>query len=339
MREKDVHRTKPNGPRNAETGMRGSGFVRRATHVLASAPAFVLAAANAGKADGILTPSGPVANAMTTHFWQVTWISMIVVLPVLIGVPLIAWWYRYGNNKARYTPHWDFDHALEWAMWIVPAIIVFVLSILLWQGTHTLDPYKPLASKKAPLQVEVVGLDWKWLFIYPEYHIATVGMMAFPQDRPVQMKLTTDTVMQSFLISALGGQIYAMPGMVTQLNLAADKVGHFDGNNTQYTGDGFHDQHFTAVSMSKSDFDNWLKSVQKDGVALNQMAYNHLAASSTPDQVRALFGNRAMPPHVTYFNDVPSGLFNTVVMRYHSGKPIPSADQPGSAAYNAKYLN
>ncbi len=107
--------------------------------------------------------------------------------------------------------------------------------------------------------------------------------MAFPQDRPVQMKLTTDTVMQSFLISALGGQIYAMPGMVTQLNLAADKVGHFDGNNTQYSGDGFHDQHFSAVAMSKDDFDAWLKQVQKDGVALNPMAYDRLAASSTPD--------------------------------------------------------
>jgi len=339
MREKDVHKTKPKGPLGAEMDKGAAGFGRRATRVLAIAPALVLAAAGAGKADGILTPAGPVANAMTTHFWQVTWISMIVVLPVLIGVPLIAWWYRYGNNKARYTPHWDFDHALEWAMWIVPAIIVFVLGILLWDGTHKLDPYKPIASDKAPLQVEVVGLDWKWLFIYPEYHVATVGVMAFPQDRPVQIKLTTDTVMQSFLIPELGGQIYAMPGMVTQLNLAADKVGHYEGFNTQYTGDGFHDQHFTAVSMSKDDFDTWMKGVQKDGVALNPMAYARLAASSTPDQVRAVFGNRAMPPHVTYFNDVPSGLFNTVVARYTNGKPVPAAEQPGTVAYNAKYSN
>ena len=339
MREKDVHITKPKGPLGAEMGKRGVGFGRRATHVLAIASALVFAAASASWADGILTPAGPVANAMTTHFWQVVWISMIVVVPVLIGVPWIAWHYRYGNNKATYKPQWDFDHALEAAMWVVPAIIVAVLAVLLWDGTHKLDPYKPLASKEKPVQVEVVGLDWKWLFIYPEYHIATVGVLAFPQDRPVQMKLTTDTVMQSFLISALGGQIYAMPGMVTQLNLAADKVGHFDGYNTQYTGDGFHDQHFTAVSMSKGDFDTWLKEVQKDGVALNPMAYNKLAASSTPDQVHAVFGNRAMPAHVTYFNDVPSGLFTSIVKRYNSGKPVLAADQPGTTAYNAKYSN
>ena len=305
--------------------------------LLAAVAAVAAAKAGAARAEGFLAPAGPVAMAQNVHFWQVTWISMIVVLPVLVGVPLLAWHYRYGNARARYMPNWDFSHALEWVMWLVPAAIVVVLGVLLWQGAHSLDPYRPIASDKAPLKVQVVGLDWKWLFIYPDYHIATVGEMAFPQDRPVQMELTTDTVMQSFLVPALAGQIYAMPGMVTKLNLAADRVGHFDGMNTQYSGDGFDDQHFTAVAMSKDDFDAWLKEVQAKGVALNPMAYARLATSSTPAEVRATFGNPAMPPSVTYFNDVPTDLFGGIVMRYHNGHPMTPADQPGTAAYNTKY--
>lgn len=283
-----------------------------------------------------MAPAGPVAALQRYHFWQVTLITLIVVLPVLIGVPLLVWRYRYGNTKARYTPHWDFSHTLEWAMWLVPMLIIVVLGTLLWIDTHKLDPYKALASTKPPLKVQVVGLDWKWLFIYPQYHIATVGELAFPKDRPVQMDLTTDTVMQSFMISALAGQIYAMPGMVTKLNFAADHVGHFDGDNTQYNGVGFHGQHFTAVSMTKGDFDAWLKKVQNDGVALNTMAYAKLGQSTTPEQVRATFGTPAMPPHATFFNDVPSGFFKTIVGRYHTGKPVSPQDQPGSVAYNAK---
>lgn len=311
------------------------GMLRSLKLVALSAPILLSGCVENGVS--FMSPDGPIAAMQRAHFWQVTWISLIVVLPVLIGVPLLAWRYRYGNTKARYTPHWEFSHALEWAMWAVPAAIVVVLGVLLWEGTHKLDPYKAIASDKAPLEVEVVGLDWKWLFIYPKYHIATVGEMAFPQDRPVAMKLTTDTVMQSFMVSSLAGQIYAMPGMVTQLHMVADHPGHFDGDNTQYSGEGFHDQHFTAVAMSKDDFDAWLKKVQTYGVALNPMAYDKLATSSTPAQVRAVFGNTAMPKNVTFFNDVPSGLFKKIVMRYHNGKPMKAEDQPGSAAYNAKY--
>lgn len=285
-----------------------------------------------------MSPDGPVAALQREHFWQVTLISMIVVLPVLIGVPLIAWRYRYGNARARYTPNWDFSHALELAMWLVPAAVVVVLGALLWIDTAKLDPYKPLASSKAPMQVQVVGLDWKWLFIYPEYHIATVGEMAFPQDRPVELSLTTDTVMQSFLISALGGQIYAMPGMVTKLNLAADHPGTFEGMNTQYNGEGFDKQHFNAVAMTPDNFLAWVKDVQAKGVALNAQAYQTLAKSSTPQQVRATFGNSAMPADATYFSEVPTDLFAEIVNRYMSGKAVSPAEQPGAADYNARPL-
>jgi cytochrome o ubiquinol oxidase subunit II len=184
--------------------------------------------------------------------------------------------------------------------------------------------------------VQVVGLDWKWLFIYPDYHIATVGEMAFPQDRPVSMTLTTDTVMQSFMIPALGGQMYAMPGMVTKLNLAANRTGDFEGMNTQYNGDGFHAQHFQAVAMTPQDFSGWVKDAQQNGVAFDPANYKILGESSTPEEVRAHFGNPSMPKGVTFFNNAAPDFFTNIVMRYHGRNAVPPAQQPGSTAYDAK---
>jgi cytochrome o ubiquinol oxidase subunit 2 len=302
--------------------------------VVSVAPVFLSGCSEAGA--GFLTPGGPIASFQLHQLWQVTLIVLIVVVPVLVGVPLLAWRYRYSNTKAQYAPHWDFSTALEYPMWLIPAAIVVVLSVLVWIDAHKLDPYRPIASSKPPLEVQVVGLDWKWLFIYPEYHIATVGEMAFPQDRPVSMRLTTDTVMQAFMIPELGGQIYAMPGMVTQLNLKADKDGSFEGMNTQYNGDGFHAQHFQAVAMKSQDFDRWVEAVQAKGAALNQTGYRLLAKSSTPAEVRSQLGTAAMPKDVTFFNDVAPDIFQTIVERYHGGKELPSDEQPGTAAYNAR---
>jgi cytochrome o ubiquinol oxidase subunit 2 len=289
----------------------------------------------ADQRQSFLTPDGPVAILQYHYLWLITLITLIVVAPVVIGVPLLAWRYRYGNTKARYAPHWDFSAALEWPMWLVPVAIVIVLSVFVWNYTHQLDPYRAIASDKPPLRVQVVGLDWKWLFIYPDYHIATVGEMAFPQDRPVSMTLTTDTVMQSFMIPALGGQIYAMPGMVTQLNLAAGHTGDFEGMNTQYNGDGFHAQHFQAVAMTTQDFSRWVKDAQQNGAALDAANYKILGESSTPEQVRAHFGNLSMPKDVTFFNNAAPDFFMDIVMRYHGRKSVPPAQQPGSTVYDA----
>ncbi|TMV53843.1 cytochrome ubiquinol oxidase subunit II, partial [Thioclava sp. BHET1] len=176
-----------------------------------------------------MSPEGPIAALQKYHLIQVTIISLVVVLPVIILVPWLAWHYRASNKKATYRPEWDMNHALEWVMWGVPVLIVIVLGWYLWIYTHKLDPYKPIASTEKATQVQVVGLDWKWMFIYPDYHIATVGEMAFPEDRPVALSLTSDTVMQSFLISALGGQIYTMPGMDAKLHLSAHTTGSYLG--------------------------------------------------------------------------------------------------------------
>jgi cytochrome o ubiquinol oxidase subunit 2 len=310
--------------------------LRRVARWASLAAPVLLLSGCADQRQSFLTPDGPVASLQYHYMWLITLITLIVVAPVVIGVPLLAWRYRYGNTKARYAPHWDFSAALEWLMWLVPGAIVIVLSLFAWNYTHQLDPYRAIASNKPPLRVQVVGLDWKWLFIYPDYHIATVGEMAFPQDRPVSMTLTTDTVMQSFMIPALGGQIYAMPGMVTKLNLAATHTGDFEGMNTQYNGDGFNAQHFQAVAMTPQDFSRWVRDAQQNGAALDAANYKILGESSTPEQVRAQLGNPSMPKDVTFFHDATPDFFMNIVMRYHGRNAVPPAQQPGSTLYDAK---
>ena len=161
-----------------------------------------------------LDPQGPMASAQLAHLLKMSAITLVVVLPVLVLVPLLAWRYRYKNKRARYAPEWEYSGPLELAMWGVPAVIVVLLGTQLWRNTIALDPYAPLGLSR-PVVVQVVGLDWKWLFIYPELGIASVGELAVPAGTPLALRLTSDTVMQSFIVSALGSQIYAMPGMTT----------------------------------------------------------------------------------------------------------------------------
>ncbi len=192
--------------------------------------------------DSFLEPAGPVASAQRAHLAVVVLVTMIAVLPVVVLVPVILWRYRYSNSKARYAPEWGRSGKLELVLWGVPFLIIAVLSVMLWRSTVKLDPYEPLGSAAETLRVEVIGLDWKWLFLYPDLGIATVNELAFPAGRPVALNLTTDTVMQSFMVPALAGQIYAMPGMITDLNLQADAEGVMLGANSQYNGEGFADQ-------------------------------------------------------------------------------------------------
>ena len=289
--------------------------------------------------DSFLNPMGPIAAAQKDHLINVILYSMIAMLPVMIMVPLILWRYRYKNKLACYRPNWEFSGVLDAVMWGVPCVIVFVLSIELWQSNKALDPYKPIESTLPALQVQVVGLDWKWLFIYPEYGIASIGEMAFPADRPVALKLTSDTVMQSFLVSSLAGQIYTMPGMETQLHLKADQPGFFEGENTQFNGIGFTEQKFSAVGMSQQDFAIWIATVKSQGVALSDSMYAYLGNRSTAAEIHAAVGTETMPKAVIYFNSVVPGLYSRVIKRYHSGLAIPSEEQPGGALYRAKLTN
>ncbi|MGH7048941.1 MAG: ubiquinol oxidase subunit II, partial [Stellaceae bacterium] len=195
-------------------------------------------------------------------------LTIFVALPIFVLTPWFAWRYRYGVEKPRYAPKWEYSRLLEITAWGGPVVIVVLLAIIVWRDTHALDPYRPLAPDQPALRVQVIGYDWKWLFIYPDQGVASIGVLALPAGRPVAIQLTSATVMQSFLIPALGSQIYAMGGMVTQLHLEAAKPGRFMGENTMYNGNGFHQQRFTAVAMAPIDFQAWVRKARADGIPL-----------------------------------------------------------------------
>lgn len=250
----------------------------------------------------ILNPKGPIALAERDILFRALAIMMIVVVPVFAMTFWFAWRYRASNRRARYEPDWE-SSKLDVAIWIVPGLIVASLGVHVWLSTHALDPYKPLQSPAKPLEIQAVAQDWKWLFVYPEQGIASVNEMAFPSNVSVSLKITSDTVMNSFFIPALAGQIYAMAGMQTRLNLSAHEPGRFVGRNTQYSGRGFADQQFAAVAMTPADFDAWVARVKASPQKLDAASYAELARPSA-----------AHP--VTYYSDVAAGLFDAIIRKY-----------------------
>jgi cytochrome o ubiquinol oxidase subunit 2 len=228
-----------------------------------------------------LDPQGPIAAQQRTHFLLILSLVMVVVLPVLVLTPLLIWRYRYGG-RATYRPKWEFSKAVEVVIWGVPVLIVGVLAVLLWRNTTDLDPWKAIAADEPPLRIQVVGYDWKWLFIYPDEGMAVVGELVVPSGRPLAFELTSDTVMQSFWIPALGSQIYAMGGgMVTRLHLMADDPGVFKGANTQYNGEGFHEQTFETRAVTPEGFEAWVAGARDEGVALDAKALSALEEEGT----------------------------------------------------------
>ncbi|WMS41937.1 cytochrome ubiquinol oxidase subunit II [Acuticoccus sp. MNP-M23] len=266
-----------------------------------------------------LQPMGPIADEQFTHLLRVIAISMVVILPVLIGVPLILWRYRYAKPRGRYTSDWEYSPKLEIAMWGVPALVVVVLGGWLWYSTSKLDPYNALGPD--PLRVQVIGLDWKWLFIYPEDGIATVDELVIPVGRPVELTLTTDTVMQSLLIAPLTGQIYAMPGMTTKLNFAASRPGEAEGENTQFNGNSFGRQKFTVRALEPDDYTAW---VSKGGgeLTLDEATYTTLRKRSVLADARTDLGLAKSAEPITMTLAQPD-MFRRIVAKYH---------QPGGGA-------
>lgn len=203
-------------------------------------------------------------------------LSTLVVIPVYVMTILIAVRYRATNHKARYTPDWDNNNRLELVWWGIPMVIIGVLSVITWTSSHSLDPYRPIASSHKAIEVQVVALDWKWLFIYPGSRIATVNQVVMPQGVPVDFNLTSDTVMNSFWIPQLGGQIYAMPGMSTQLYLEADKLGSFSGSPANISGAGFSRMMFTAKSVTPQQFTQFILTAQRQRNPLTTASYAQL---------------------------------------------------------------
>jgi cytochrome o ubiquinol oxidase subunit 2 len=243
----------------------------------------------------VLNPSGDVAEQQRDLLVYATVLMLIVIVPVMVMTVLFAWRYRQSNSEARYEPNWAHSIYLELFIWAAPLLIIIGLGALTWVGTHLLDPYRALGRIKpgqsmayaaSPLQVEVVALDWKWLFVYPQYGIATLNELAAPLDRPIEFRITAASVMNSLFIPALAGQIYAMPGMETRLNAVANKAGDYQGFSANYSGAGFSDMHFMFRALADRDFDRWLARVRAGGGVLQRSDYLRLEQPSENEPVR-----------------------------------------------------
>lgn len=208
-------------------------------------------------AHGFLGAAGPV-TADQRHIYLIVCVVMVFVAgPVMLLAPAFAWYFRASNSRSAYRPAWTFSWIVEGLIWIPPSLIVIGLAVLLWRGTHRLDPYRPVAGGP-PLDVQVIAYDWKWLFLYPATGIASVNRLVVPVGQPVRLHLTSATVMKSILIPRLGGQIYLMGGMTTDFNFRADRPDRYRGENTQYSGTGFPYDRFTVDALPPADYDRWL---------------------------------------------------------------------------------
>ncbi len=262
----------------------------------------------------LLTPAGTIAEQQKDLMVFATVLSLVVIIPVFSLLIFILWRFRDGNVKARYRPNWDGSKKLETIWWGIPIVIILVLSVVTYKTTHSLDPYRPLESDVKPITIQVVALEWKWLFIYPEQNIATVNYVQFPEDTPINFEITSDAPMNSFWIPKLGGQVYAMSGMTTKLHLMADDPGEFEGSSANLSGEGFAGMRFKAVSTTKEDFTTWVKSTWETPEKLTISEYQQLAKPS---------------------KNVPAGsysgrdetLFDWVINKYHDpGTPSDTTD-------------
>jgi cytochrome o ubiquinol oxidase subunit 2 len=242
----------------------------------------------------IMSPSGDMALQERDLIIYSVVLMLLIIVPVMVLIVLFAWRYRASNKDAHYDPDWDHSTMLELLIWAAPLLIIIALGALTWVSTHKLDPFRPLdrlaegrpvPADVKPLEVDVVALDWKWLFIYPEQGIATVNDMAAPVDRPIQFKITASTVMNSFFIPALAGQIYAMPNMETQLQAVMNKPGDFEGFSANFSGDGFSEMKFVFHSVSDEGFAQWVAQAKASGQALNRDEYVKLVAPSSSEPV------------------------------------------------------
>jgi cytochrome o ubiquinol oxidase subunit 2 len=235
----------------------------------------------AGCNRGILDPVGPVGHAEKTILVNSTAIMLAIIIPTMLATIAFAWWFRRGNKKATYLPDWEYSGAIEMVVWAIPALTVMLLGGIVWIGSHDLDPAKPLKSATPGLKVDVVSLDWKWLFIYPDQGVATVNELVVPAGAPVTFRLTSATVWNVFSVPQMGTMIYTMPGMTTRLNLQADKPGDYDGQSAHFSGDGFPGMKFKVHALPPDQFAMWAQGAGGAGPALDGQAYAQLSKPSS----------------------------------------------------------
>jgi cytochrome o ubiquinol oxidase subunit 2 len=264
--------------------------------------AFILigAALLGGCSEGVLDPKGPIASAERQILFNSLGIMLAIVIPTIVATLGVAYWFRSSNPRARYLPDFKYSGRLELLVWSIPAMTVLLVGGVAWVGAHDLDPRKPIVSTTKPITVQVVSLDWKWLFIYPEQGIASVNQLTIPAGTPVSFQLTSSNVMNSFFVPQLGSQIYTMAGMVTRLHLQADHPGTYRGLSAQYSGAGFSAMRFTVDSVPDDQFARWIDATRGSGPTLDTRTYAELAK---PSEAVAPFTYRAVAP----------GLFDGIV--------------------------
>jgi cytochrome o ubiquinol oxidase subunit 2 len=252
----------------------------------------------------VLEPKGIVGQKEKNLLVFTVLLGLGIIIPTFLMAIFILYRYRENNpKKVKYTPEWSNHKVAETIWWGIPIIFITILSIVTWRSTYQLDPYKSLASSNRQINIQVVSLDWKWLFIYPNLNIASVNFIQIPNNTPVNFEITSDTVMNSFWVPQLGGQIYAMPGMVTELNLMANQIGSYSGSSANISGEGFAGMKFTIKSSSAVNFSDWVKSIKKSNSPLNLKTYTNLAKASINNPI-------------TYYSTVNSSLYDMIVTKY-----------------------
>lgn len=268
----------------------------------------------------VLQPAGIVGQKEKHLMVLATLMCLIVVVPVFAMTIYISLKYRAGNKSAKYHPNWDHSLKIESVWWGIPLAIITILAVVAWNSSHELDPFRSLDSANRPLPVQVVALDWKWLFIYPEQEISTVNYLEIPVNRPVDFQITADAPMNSFWIPQLGGQIYAMSGMSTQLHLMADEPGEYTGRSANISGRGFAGMQFKTMAVSEADFSGWVDKVKSSPNTLNVDDYSKLAQESENNPV-------------AYYSSTADNLFDDIIMKY-----MMPGHQMGSPSDNSNHM-
>lgn len=254
----------------------------------------------------VLHPKGEVGLSERELIIIAVALMLIVVIPAILMTLIFAWRFRSSNKNAKYIPHW-YSKKVEMGIWVIPAIITVIIAIITWDYSHKLDPYQPLKSDTKPLVIQVISLDWKWLFIYPEQQIATINHIVIPAGVPIRFYITSDQVMNSFFIPQLGSQIMTMPGMKTQLNLMANQNGSYQGMSANFSGEGFNGMNFTVDAVSPAKFQEWLNIVKQSANKIDYASYKMIAKPSSNNPV-------------AYFSSAEPGLFDEIVNEHMNMK-------------------
>jgi cytochrome o ubiquinol oxidase subunit II len=262
----------------------------------------------------VLSPAGPIGAANRTILLDALVIMLAIVVPTILAILAFAWWFRDSNKHARRQPTFTYSGRVELIVWSIPALVVFFLGGIAWIGSQLLDPARPIASTTKPLEIEVVSLDWKWLFIYPEQGVASMNYLVAPAGVPLHFRITSASVFNVFFVPRLGSEIYSMYGMTTQLNLQADQPGVYPGLSAQFSGDGFSDMAFDLRAVTAEEFSAWAATTNASGPVLDEAGYRELLKQS-----------QNVKPYT--YRSVAPGLFDAIVMQR-----LPPGEGPGSTA-------